>query len=173
MSETWSKRAEAIKSRLTDAIQRDEGEIDVDTAMRRLRAAVADMGSDVDTEELITRVKDVATQAEGKIESAKLREWLAEADTGRLRDWLAEAKSMAADAASKAESQGDRLTEHSPGAFDRFLGAAKEKFGDLTGNDELAREGELDRLKGQIKETYADTGDAVADTAVEIKRSVD
>lgn len=155
MSESWSGKVEEIKARLREAASGPEGEIDVNAVVRSLREA----GNDVDAEALIARVREAVGTVEGKIDAEKLKQWADEVDTGKLQGWLAEGKTMAAGAAAMAATHGERLAENAPGMFDKLVGTAKEKLGDLIGNEDLAHEGELEQLRGQIKEKYADSGE--------------
>lgn len=155
MSESWSGKVDEIRTRLKEAASGPDGEIDADSVIRSLREA----GSDVDAEALVARVRDAVGTVEGKIDAEKLKQWVDEVDTGKLQGWLAEGKSMAAGAAATAATHGERLAERAPGAFDKLMGAAKEKLGGLIGDEDLAHEGELEQLKGQIKEKYTDTAE--------------
>jgi uncharacterized protein YjbJ (UPF0337 family) len=49
------------------------------------------------------------------------------------------------------------------GTFDKAKGHAKEAAGDLTGNDDLEREGKIDRASGKVKETVDAAQDKVKD----------
>ena len=161
MSEPWSGRIDQLQTRLKEAVGNAEGEIDIATIRARLRENVDRAAHDVDTDALIARVKDVAGKAEGKIDSAKLRQWIDEVDKDTLKSWLDEAKAKTVGAATMVETHGERLAERAPGAFDTMFGAAKEKIGGLTGNEDLAHEGELQHLKGDIEARYADAADTV------------
>ena len=46
---------------------------------------------------------------------------------------------------------------------DDLKGRGKEALGDLTDNDDLKREGKLDRVMGTVKEKVDDVADAVKD----------
>lgn len=142
-------------TRLKAALSGPDGEIDAESVRASLRDAAAHAGKEIDTDAIMARVRDVAGTAEDKLDSEKLRHLLAEAESGKLGAWLTGAKGMAADAASKLEAHGERLSEQAPGTFDKLMGTAKAKLGAISGNDELAHQGELDRLKGQIKDKYA------------------
>jgi uncharacterized protein YjbJ (UPF0337 family) len=112
-------------------------------------------------DELAARIKDVAGQAEGKVDAGKLRQWIDEIDRDKLKSWLDEAKTLGAGAASVVEAQGEKIADRAPGAFDKLTGAAKEKLGSLTGDEGLIGEGHVERLKGQLKETIASVTDMV------------
>ena len=47
--------------------------------------------------------------------------------------------------------------------FDEYKGRAKEAAGDLTGDEDLEREGKVDRAEGSIKDKIDDLGDKVKD----------
>ncbi len=172
MSDSWSGKIDEIKSRIKDTVGNAEGELDAESVMTRIREAVAQAGADVDTEALKTRIRDVVGKAEGKVDSDKLRQWIDELDRDKLKSWLDDAKTMTASAATAAESQGERLADQAPSAVDKWLGMAKEKIGELTGNEELAREGQLDNLKGDIKERFASAADTAQEKAKDAKHEV-
>lgn len=163
MSDSWSGKVDEMKSRLKAAVSSTEGDIDADAMMARVREAVGKAGSDVDTEALMARVKEVAGKAEGKVDTEKLKQWIDDVDAEKLKGWLDEARAFTASAATAAEAQGEKLAERAPGMFDKVVGAAKEMFGDVTGNEDLAREGELEKFRGEIKERFAGAADTVAD----------
>jgi len=52
---------------------------------------------------------------------------------------------------------------------DKFKGRAKEAAGDLTGNEDLQREGKADQTGGKIKEKAEDVKDWVADKVDSVK----
>jgi uncharacterized protein YjbJ (UPF0337 family) len=155
MSDSWSGKVDEMKGRIKAAVSNTEGDIDADALMARLRETVGKAGSDVDTEALMARFKEVAGKAEGKVDTDKLKQWIDDVDADKLKSWLDEAKTMTAGAAAMAGAQGEKLAEHAPGMFDKVVGAAKEMLGDLTGSEELTREGELDKFRGEIKERFA------------------
>ena len=47
--------------------------------------------------------------------------------------------------------------------FDEFKGRAKEAAGDLTDDEDLQREGKVDRAEGSVKDKIDDIGDKVKD----------
>ena len=49
------------------------------------------------------------------------------------------------------------------GKTDKVIGKAKQAAGDITGNDDLEREGERDEAAGNIKDTVDDAEDSVKD----------
>ena len=50
------------------------------------------------------------------------------------------------------------------GEKDKITGKIKQAAGDLTGDEELEREGEKDELAGKVKDTVDDVADKVGDT---------
>jgi uncharacterized protein YjbJ (UPF0337 family) len=51
----------------------------------------------------------------------------------------------------------------SDGTFDKAKGRAKEAAGDLTGNDDLRREGKVDRASGSLKDKLDRAMDKIRD----------
>jgi uncharacterized protein YjbJ (UPF0337 family) len=51
----------------------------------------------------------------------------------------------------------------SDGKFDQIKGRAKEAAGDLTNDDDLRREGKVDRASGTLKEKFDRMTDKVKD----------
>ncbi len=51
----------------------------------------------------------------------------------------------------------------SDGTFDDMKGRAKEAAGDVTGNDDLRREGKVDRASGSIKDKLDRLPDKIKD----------
>ena len=49
------------------------------------------------------------------------------------------------------------------GTTDKLKGHAKEATGDVTGDDDLKREGKVDRASGSVKDKVGDAGDKVKD----------
>jgi uncharacterized protein YjbJ (UPF0337 family) len=49
------------------------------------------------------------------------------------------------------------------GKTDEAKGRVKEAAGDLTGDDELKREGKVDRASGSVKDKVGDAADKVKD----------
>jgi uncharacterized protein YjbJ (UPF0337 family) len=54
----------------------------------------------------------------------------------------------------------DGSDDRREGRFDEAKGSVREKAGDLTGDEELEREGEKDRAKGNAKQALGKTKDA-------------
>ena len=55
------------------------------------------------------------------------------------------------------------------GESDKIIGKAKQAAGDVTGNDDLEREGERDEAAGKIKDGVDDAKDKVNDAVDSIK----
>lgn len=55
------------------------------------------------------------------------------------------------------------------GNTDKIIGKAKQAAGDISGNDDLEREGERDEAAGNIKEGVDDAKDSVNDAVDSIK----
>ena len=140
MSDSESGKLDEMTSRIKDVVGSAESHLDGEGLLHRIREAVAKVGSTVDTEAIMGRFKEVAGQAEGKIDAGKLRQWVAEIDREKLKGWLEEAQHLGAGAVSRIGTQGEKLAERAPGAFDKLTGAAKEKLGSLTGDEESRRE---------------------------------
>ena len=51
----------------------------------------------------------------------------------------------------------------SDGSADKAKGRLKEAAGDLTGDDDLKREGKVDRAEGEVKDTADKAADKVKD----------
>jgi uncharacterized protein YjbJ (UPF0337 family) len=162
MSESRSGKIDDLAARIKDAVGTIEDHVDADGVMNRIRETIGKAGSDIDADALVARVKDVAGQTEGKVDAAKLRQWIDEIDRDKLKSWLDEAKRLGVGAASLVEAQGEKLADRAPGAFEKLTGAAKEKLGSLTGEEGLINEEHVERLKGQLKETFSSVTDVVA-----------
>jgi uncharacterized protein YjbJ (UPF0337 family) len=72
-----------------------------------------------------------------------------------LKGWLEDAQHLGAGAVSVIGTQGEKIADRAPGAFDKLAGAARERLGSLTGDEGLIGEGQIERFKGQVKETIA------------------
>jgi uncharacterized protein YjbJ (UPF0337 family) len=55
---------------------------------------------------------------------------------------------------------------------DQAKGRVKEAAGDLTGNDELKREGKADQAAGDVKAFVSDVSDKVEDVVDKVKDAV-
>lgn len=161
MSNSWSGRFDDIKARMKEAVGDSDGEIDLDTVMARVRENVARAGSDLDAETIVARAKDAVGAVEGKVNAGTIRQWIDDVDRDKVQGWVDEARTASAGAASFLGTQGERLAERAPGAIDKVVGVAKEAFGDFARNEDLARQGELQHLKGDIEARFADAADRV------------
>jgi uncharacterized protein YjbJ (UPF0337 family) len=176
MSDSESGKLDEITSRIKDVVADAETHLDAEGVMRRIQEAIGKVGSSVDADAIMARFKEVARQAEGKIEADKLRHWVADVDRDKLKNLLDEAQHVGASAVSLG-TQGEKLADRAPGAFDKLAGAAKERLGTLTGDEGLITEGHLERFKGQIKETIASVSEMAQsrseDAAETIKSKLD
>jgi uncharacterized protein YjbJ (UPF0337 family) len=155
MSDSESGKLDEMTSRIKDAVASAESHLDADGLLHRIREAVARVGSTIDTDAIMGRFKEVAGQAEVKVDAGRPRQWVAEIDRDKLKAWLAEAQQLAAGAVSVVGTQGEKLAGRAPGSIDKLAGATKERLGSLTGDEGLIGEGQIERLKGQFKETIA------------------
>jgi uncharacterized protein YjbJ (UPF0337 family) len=177
MSDSEGGKLDEMTSRIKEVVASAESHVDADGLLHRIREAVARVGGAVDTDAIMGRFKEVAGQAEGKIDAGKLRHWAADVDRDKLKGLLDEAQHRGADAVSHIGSRGEKLVDRAPGAFDKLAGAAKERLGTLTGDEGLIGEGQLERFKGQIKETIASVSEMAEsrskDAAETVKKKVD
>jgi uncharacterized protein YjbJ (UPF0337 family) len=155
VSDSEGGKLDEITSRIKEVVAGAESHLDAEGLLHRIRDAVGKAGSSVDTDAIMGRFRVVAGQAEGKIDAGKLRHWVADVDRDTLKGWLEDAQHLGASAASVIGTQGERLAERAPGAWDKLAGAAKERLGSLTGDEGLIGEGQIERFKGQFKETMA------------------
>ena len=155
MSDSESGKLDEMTSRIKDVVASAESHVDAEGLLHRIRDAVGTVGSTVDSDAIVGRFKEVAGQAEGKIDAGRLRQWVAEVDRDKLKGWLEEAQHLGAGAVSVIGTQGEKLADRAPVAFDKLAGAAKERLGTLTGDEGLIGEGQIERFKGQVKETIA------------------
>ncbi len=139
MSDSESGKLDEMTSRIKDVVASAESHIDAEGLLHRIREAVAKVGSTVDTEAIVGRFKEVAGQAEGKIDAGKLRQWVADVDRDKLKGLLEEAQHLGAGAVSRIGTQGEKLAERAPEAFDKLAGAAKDRLGSRTGDEESRR----------------------------------
>jgi uncharacterized protein YjbJ (UPF0337 family) len=58
------------------------------------------------------------------------------------------------------------------GETDQAKGRVKQAAGDLTGNDDLEREGELDETAGQAKEFIGDAKESLEDAVDSVKKKL-
>lgn len=153
MRDSEGGKLDEITSRIKDIVANAESHIDAEGLLHRIRETVGKVGSTVDTDAIMGRFKEVAGQAEGKIDAGKLKQWVAEVDRDKLKGWLEEAQHLGAGAVSVIGTQGEKLADRAPDAFDKLAGAAKERLGSLGGDEGLIGEGQIERFKGQVKET--------------------
>jgi uncharacterized protein YjbJ (UPF0337 family) len=177
MSDSEGGKLDEMTSRIKEVVASAESHLDADGLLHRIREAIGKVGSTVDTDAIIGRFKEVAGQAEGKIDAGKLRQWAADVDRDKLKGLLDEAQHRGADAVSLIGTQGEKLADRAPGALDKLAGAAKERLGTLTGDEGLIGEGQLERFKGQIKETIASVSEMAEsrskDAAETVKKKID
>ena len=155
MSDSKSGKLDEMTSRIKEAVVSAESHLDADGLLHRIQEAIGKVGGAVDSDAIMGRLKEVPGQAEDKIDAGKLRQWVAEADRDNLKSLLGEAQHLGADVVSRIGTQGEKLADRAPGAFDKLADAAKQRLGTLTGDEGLIGEGQLERFKGQIKETIA------------------
>ena len=58
------------------------------------------------------------------------------------------------------------------GETDQAKGRVKQAAGDLTGNDDLEREGELDETAGKAKELIGDAKESLEDAVDSVKKKL-
>ena len=155
MSDSDSGKLDEMTSRIKDVVASAESHLHANGLLHRIQEAIGKVGGNVDTDGIMGRFKEIAGHAEGKIDAGKLRGWVADVDRDKLKSALSEAQHLGADAVSLVGTQSEKLADRAPGAFDKLAGAAKERLGTLTGDEGLIGEGQLERFKGQIKETVA------------------
>ena len=172
MSDSEGGKLDEMTSRIKDVVGSAESHLDAEGLLRRIREAVGKVGSTIDTDAIMGRFKDVAGQAEGKIDAGKLRQWVAEVDRDKLKGWLEEAQHLGAGAVSVVGTQGEKLADRAPGAFDKLAGAAKERLGSLTGDEGLIGEGQIERFKGQLKETISSVSEMAESRSKDAAESV-
>ena len=177
MSDSESGKLDEMTSRIKEVVASAESHLDADGLLHRIQDAIGKVGGAVDTDAITGRLKEVAGQAEDKIDAGKLREWVIEVDRDKLKSLLGDAQHRGADVVSLIGTQSEKLADRAPGAFDKLAGAAKERLGTLTGDEGLIGEGQLERFKGQIKETIASVSEMAEsrskDAAETIKSKLD
>jgi uncharacterized protein YjbJ (UPF0337 family) len=177
MSDSESGKLDEMTSRIKEVVASAESHLDAERLLHRIRESIGKASSTIDTEAIMGRFKEVAGQAEGKIDAGKLRQWVAEVDRDKLKGLLDEAQHLGAGAVSLIGTQGEKLAERAPGAFDKLAGAAKERLGTLTGDEGLIGEGQMERFKGQLKETIASVSEMAEsrskDAAEAVKTKLD
>ena len=60
--------------------------------------------------------------------------------------------------------------DRTEGMFDQGKGKVKQGVGDLTGNEQMQGEGEIDELKGKGEQTWGDIKDAAGDLKDDLER---
>jgi uncharacterized protein YjbJ (UPF0337 family) len=177
MSDSGGGKLDEKTARIKEMAGRAESHLDADGLMHRIQEAIGKVGNTLDTDAIMARFKVVAGQAEGKIDAGKLRPWVADVDRDKLRGLLDEAQHLGAGAVSLIGTQGEKLADRAPGAFDKLASAAKERLGTLTGDEGLIGDGQLERFKGQVKETIASVSEMAEsrskDAAETIKSKLD
>jgi uncharacterized protein YjbJ (UPF0337 family) len=172
MSDSERDKLDEMTSRIKDVVGSPESRLDAEGLLRRIREAVGKVGSTIATDATMGRSKDVAGRAEGKIDADKLRHFVAEVDRDKLKGWLEEAQHIGAGAVSVVGTQGEKLADRAPGAFDKLAGAAKERLGSLTGDEDLLGEGQIERFKGQLKETISSVSEMTESRSKDAVESV-
>ena len=172
MSDSESGKLDEVTSRIKEVVASAESHLDAEGLLHRIRESLGKAGSTIDSEAIMGRFKEVAGQAEGKIDAGKLRQWVADVDREKLKGWLDEAQHLGAGAVSVIGTQGEKLAERAPGAFDKLAGAAKERLGTLTGDEGLIGEGQIERVKGQLKETIASVSEMAESRSKDIAETV-
>jgi uncharacterized protein YjbJ (UPF0337 family) len=177
MSDSESGKRDEMMSRIKEVVASAESRLDGEGLLHRIREAISKVGGTVDTDAIMGRFREVAGQAEGKIDAAKLRQWVADVDRDKLKGLLEEAQHLGAGAVSLVGTQGEKLADRAPGAIDKLAGSAKEKLGTLTGDEGLIGEGQIERFKGQLKETIASVSEMAEsrskDAAETVKKKFD
>jgi len=177
MSDPGSGKLDETTARIKEVAVSAERRLNAEDLLHRIRELIGKAGANIDTEAIMGRFKEVAGQTEGKIDAGSIKQRVADVDRDKLKSWLDEAQHLGAGAVSLIETQGEKLAERAPGVFDKLAGAAKETLGTLTGDEGLIGEGQIERFKGQFKETIASVSDmaesrskAIAET---VKRKLD
>jgi uncharacterized protein YjbJ (UPF0337 family) len=172
MSDSESRKLDELTSRIKVAVASAESHLDVERLLHRMREAVGKVGSSIDTDAITGRFNETAGQAEGKYDAGKLRQWVADVDRDTLKVWLEEVQHLGSGAVTLIGTQGEKLAERAPGAFDKLTGAAKERLGTLTGDEGVIGEGQVERFKGQLKETLASVSEMAESRSKDIAESV-
>jgi uncharacterized protein YjbJ (UPF0337 family) len=172
MSDSESGKLDEMTSRIKEAVASAESHLDVEGLLHRIRDVVDKVGSTIDTDAITGRFKEAAGQAEGKIDAGRLGQWVADVDRDTLKVWLEEVQHRGSGALTLIGTQGEKLAERAPGAFDKLAGAAKERLGTLTGDEGVIGEGQVERFKGQLKETLASVSEMAESRSKDIAESV-
>jgi uncharacterized protein YjbJ (UPF0337 family) len=67
----------------------------------------------------------------------------------------------------------ESMEQQVKGAWDKTKGKMKEAAGDLTGNDSLAAEGEVDQVKGSVRSGIGRAGERLSDAADDMADDID
>lgn len=172
MRDPESGKLDEVTSRIKDVAASAERHLNAEGLLHRIRESIGKSGSSVDTEVVMGRFKEVASQAEGAIDAGKLKQLVADVDRDKLKGWLDEAQHLGAGAVSVIGTQGEKLAERAPGAFAKLAGAAKEKLGTLTGDEGLIGEGQIERFRGQLKLTIASVSEMAESRSKNIAETV-
>ena len=172
MSDSERDKLDEMTSRIKDVVASAESHLDAEGLLHRIRVAVGKVGSTIATDATMGRSKDVAGRAEGKIDVDKLRHFVAEVDRDKLKGWLEEAQHFGAGGVSVVGTQGEKLADRAPGAFDKLAGVTKERLGSLTGDEGLLGEGQIERFKGQLKETISSVSEMTESRSKDAVESV-
>jgi uncharacterized protein YjbJ (UPF0337 family) len=172
MSDSESGKLDEMTSRIKDAVASAESHLDAEGPLYHIREAIGKVASTIDTDAIMGRFKEVAGQAEGRIDSGKFSQWVTDVDRDKLKGWLHEAQHLGAGAVSQIGTQGEKLADRAPGAFDKLAGAAKERLGTLTGGEGLIGEGQLERFKGQLKETIVSVSEMAESRSKDVAEMV-
>jgi uncharacterized protein YjbJ (UPF0337 family) len=177
MNESEGGKTGEMTSRIKDVAGNAKNHSNADELMHHILKAVGKVGSAFDTDAIMGRFKEVAGQADDKIDTSTLGQRAAAVDRAKLKSLLGEAQHLGADAVSLIGTQGEKLADRAPGAFDRLAGTAKERLGTLAGDEGLVSEGQLERFKGKFKETIASVSEMAEsrskDAAETIKAKLD
>ncbi len=96
MSDERSGKVNELKNWFKEHVSGQEGQIDADAVMARIREAATHIDRDVDTDAVVARAKEAFSRAEGAVDAEKLKHWVNDFDAGKLEGWVAEAKQRAA-----------------------------------------------------------------------------
>jgi uncharacterized protein YjbJ (UPF0337 family) len=172
MSDSESGKLDNMTSRIKDVVAGAESHLDGEGLLHRIWESVGKARSTVETDQIMGRFREVTGQAEGKIAAGRLRDRVADVDRDKLRSWLDEAQHLGAGAVSLIGAQGEKLAERAPGAFEKLAGATKERLWTLTGDEGLIGERQIERFKGQLKETIASVSQMAESRSKDVAKTV-
>jgi uncharacterized protein YjbJ (UPF0337 family) len=177
MSDSEGGKLDEMTSRIKFVGASAESHLDADGLMHRIQEAIGKVSHTLDSDSIMGRFKEVAGQAEGKIDASKLRQRAADVDRDKLKGLLDEAQHLGTSAVSYIGTQGEKLVDRAPGAFDKLTGAAKERLETLTGAEGLISDEQLEWFKGPVKETIVSVSELAEsrskDAAEMIKSKLD